>query len=644
MTVQHWKLDQPGKRCVLSGNEAAARGALEAGIQLAASYPGSPSVQIIECLAEVSREHRIYVEWSINEKVALEVAAAGSFAGTRALVVMKADGLNVALDFLTTLPLSGIGGGLVIVVSDDPGAHSSIKEEDSRFLAPPAHTPLIEPSSPEDTKNIIPWAFDLSETSSLPIIVRLTTRICHARATVSLGSIKSGHQTPEYSPDSRFITAARFHPVSHQRLDSLNPLFAGSNFNRYSGPSKPELVIFSCGVSAVYAAEAIERLNLEQRVGLFKISTIWPLPEKLILENLRRSSKIIFFEEIEPFLEDQTKIIAAQFWNDIGPLKFMGKRSGEVPWVMKARGMGELDPDIVTRALAEVLGISFEPGAKRAQRESKTLEQIDLPLRLPSLCAGCPHRASYWAIKTALQMDGRGGFALGDIGCYALGVMPTGFQTLSSVHSMGSGIGIAGGFGKLNELGLRQPVVAVIGDSTFYHAGIPALINAKNTNSNYLCIILDNQTTAMTGHQPHPGSGLTAAGESTAGMPLPDLIQSLGIPLTIGDPYNIQETTETILDLIHKKTLHVLLLQRECALTSSKKGIASRVFVDPEICLGESCGCNILCSRVFSCPANVWDPASGKALIDEVLCNGCGACASICPQSAIVVDTRRSGA
>jgi len=640
MTVKHWKLDQPGKRCILSGNEAAARGALEAGIQLAASYPGSPSVQIVECLAEASAESGIYVEWSINEKVALEVAAAGSFAGIRSLAVMKADGLNVAMDFLTTLPLSGTHAGLVIVVSDDPGAHSSVKEEDSRYLAPAAHIPLIEPGSPEETKDIISWAFELSEISSLPVIVRLTTRICHARATVTLGSLRPGRKIPSYSPDKSFITAARFHPISHQRLDSLSNHFATSTFNRYTGPPKPELVVFACGVSAIYALEAIERLNLEQRVGLFKISTIWPLPQELILTNLKRSSKVIFFEEIEPFLEDQTKIITAQYWNDIGPLQLLGKRSGEVPWVMKSRGMGELDPDIVAEALAGVLHVNFESGAARVRKKNKTLAPIELPPRLPSLCAGCPHRASYWAIKTALEMDGRNGFVLGDIGCYTLGVMPTGYQTLCSVHSMGSGIGIASGLGKLKAMGLKQPVIAVIGDSTFYHAGIAALINAKNANSNYLCIILDNQTTAMTGHQPHPGSGLTATGESTAGMPLPDLIQGMGIPLTIRDPYNLQDTVDTILDLMENNTLHVLVLQRECALTAAKIMNYKRVFVDPEKCLGESCGCNMLCSRVFSCPANIWDPQSGKALIDEVLCNACGVCASICPQNAIVVDTK----
>ncbi len=641
MTVQHWKLDQPGKRCILSGNEAAARGAMEAGIQLAASYPGSPSVQIIECLAGVSGQNRIYVEWSINEKVALEVAAAGSFAGIRALAVMKADGLNVAMDFLTTLPLSGIRAGMVIVVSDDPGAHSSVKEEDSRYLAPPAHIPLIEPSSPEETKDIIPWAFDLSETSSLPVIVRLTTRICHARATVTLGPLKPGNKTPEFLPDSRFITAARFHPTAHQRLDSLSSQFVDSRFNRYTGPPTPEVLIFACGVSAVYALEAIERLNLEQRVGLFKISTIWPLPEKLIIENLKRSPKVVFFEEIEPFLEDQTKILAAQHWNDIGALQLLGKRSGEVPWVMKTRGMGELDPDIVTRTLAALLQVNFKSGARSVRQKSETVEQLELPPRLPSLCAGCPHRASHWAIKTALQMDGRSGFALGDIGCYTLGVMPTGYQALCSVHSMGSGIGIAAGFGKLKEIGFQQPVVAVIGDSTFYHAGIPALINAKNTDSNYLCIILDNQTTAMTGHQPHPGSGLTATGESTGGMPLPELIQSLGVPLTIRDPYNIQDTIDTILDLMDSNTLQVLVLQRECALTASRAPNYNRVFVDSEKCLGESCGCNLLCSRIFSCPANIWDPDSGKGLIDEVLCNGCGVCVSICPRGAIMIDTER---
>ncbi len=639
MTKFYWNLDEPEKRCMLSGNEAAARGALEAGVQWVASYPGSPSVQILECLAAVARERRIYAEWSINEKVALEVAAAGSFAGMRALMVMKADGLNVAMDFLTTLPLSGIRGGLVIVVSDDPGAHSSIKEEDTRYFAPPAHVPLLEPTNPQETKDMLVWAYEVSEKVGLPVIVRVVTRICHARGTVELGSIRPGKGSPSFPLRETFITAARFHPDAHEKLDLLQDHFAGSPFNLYTGPEKPELTIFASGVSHGYAMEAIERLGVEERVGIFKIGTVWPLPEELVLENLKRSDRVLFLEEIEPFLEDQTKILAAQHWDKVGPLTFLGKRSGDVPWVVKSRGMGEMDPDIAIQSLASALSMGFESGSMRLKEKMNHLPEMDLPLRFPNLCAGCPHRASYWAIKTALALDGRGGFALGDIGCYTLGVLPAGYETLRTVHSMGSGVGLASGFGKLKEMGLEQPTVAVIGDSTFYHAGIPPLINAKNSGSQYLCIILDNDTTAMTGHQPHPGSGLTAMGEAAIPVPLAELVKGLDIPLTIGDPYQVKETIETIVDLLQKGGLQVLLLQRACALKVSKGEVAPRVYVDQERCLGDACGCSRFCSRVFSCPANIWDEEVGKARIDEVLCMGCGVCAPLCPEGAIVVES-----
>lgn len=637
----YWNLDEPGKRCMLSGNEAAARGALEAGVQWVASYPGSPSVQILECLAAVARERGIYAEWSINEKVALEVATAASFAGMRALCVMKADGLNVAMDFLTTLPLSGTKGGLVIVVSDDPGAHSSIKEEDTRYLAPPAHVPLLEPTSPQETKDMLVWAYGVSEKVGLPIIVRLVTRICHARGVVELGAIRPGEGLPIPTLQETFITAARFHPDAHQRLDLIQDLFVASPFNLYTGPEKPELSIFVSGVSYGYALEAIERLGVEERVGIFKIATVWPLPEELAIENLKRSDQILFLEEIEPFLEDQIKALAAQNWDGVGPLTFMGKRSGDVPWVVKSRGMGEMDPDIATRALASTLNIDFQSGSARLKEKMDHLPEMDLPLRFPNLCAGCPHRASYWAIKTALAMDGRGVFTLGDIGCYTLGVLPSGYETLRTVHSMGSGVGLASGFGKLKGMGLEQPTLAVIGDSTLYHAGIPPLINAKNTGSEYLCIILDNETTAMTGHQPHPGSGLTAIGERATPVPLAELIRSLDIPLTIRDPYQVQETIETILDLLKKGDLQVLLLRRECALKRSEEELTPRVYVDQERCLGDACGCSRFCSRVFSCPANIWDEDACKARIDEVLCIGCGVCAALCPEGAIVVESER---
>ncbi|RJR26693.1 MAG: indolepyruvate ferredoxin oxidoreductase subunit alpha [Desulfobacteraceae bacterium] len=634
----YYNVNEPGKACILSGNEAVARGALEAGVGVVSSYPGSPSVQIMECLAAVSRERNLYAEWSINEKVALEVAAAGSFSGLRSLCIMKADGLNVAMDFLTTLPLSGIGAGLVLVVSDDPGVHSSVKEEDTRYLAPAAHVPVIEPSNPQEALRMTRWAFEVSEETGLPLMVRLVTRICHARATVVPGKVTQRDAKPLIADDARFITAARFHPVSHRRLDKAKEIFEESAFNHYEGPDEASLAVIASGVSYQYSLEALELLDLERDVGIFQVGTIWPLPEKKVLSVLRRFRTVLFLEEIETFLEDQVRVLASGHMQELSGLRLCGKRSGDVPWVMKSRGMGEMDPDIAIEAIAGFAGRET-PGriASGRFKVSENQEQ-QLPVRLPSLCAGCPHRASYWAIKKALTLDGRGGFALGDIGCYALGVLPTGYETIRTVHSMGSGVGVAGGLGNLRAMGLRQPVVAVIGDSTFFHAGIPPLINAKTNGSQYLCVILDNETTAMTGHQPHPGSGVTAVGEPAASVPIHEVLKGLDIPFTVADPYMIGETVESILALLRKDGLNVLILRRQCALKAGRRSGGARVYVDEEKCLGDLCGCDRYCSRIFSCPANVWDEEKAKARIDEVICVGCGVCAEICPGGAIIVE------
>ena len=382
----------------------------------------------------------------------------------------------------------------------------------------------------------------------------------------------------------------------------------------------------------------MERLGLADQVGILKIGTVWPLPRQLVLNRLSATSRVLFIEEFEPFLEDQTRILAAQHGKKIGPTEFMGRDSGFVPYVMKTRGMGEMDPDIATDALARAMEVEHQVFTPGFAAKLRALPEVDLPSRPPALCAGCSHRASFWEIKTALSKDERDGFILGDIGCYALGRGATGFFSVRTVFAMGSGLGLASGMGKLSELGMHQPAVAIVGDSTFFHAGIPPLLNAKMNQSDVLAIILDNSTTAMTGHQPHPGSRRNAMGEATTAISLEAVVEGLGIAVTIADPYQVDQTVKTIEDLLQQAGPRVLILRRECALLEARNLRQNRVWVEQDLCLGSDCGCNRLCMRVFSCPGNIWDDQADKALIDDVVCVGCGVCTQLCPEGAIKIE------
>ena len=627
---------EPGASQLLMGNEAIARGALEAGLGFACAYPGTPSSEIIGSLAEVAREMDIYVEWSVNEKVALEAAAAASFAGVRAIVAMKQNGLNVASDFLMTLNLTGTNAGLVLVLCDDPAALSSTNEQDSRLIAKWADLPLLEPATFQEAKDMTKWAFELSEEIKNVCLIRSVTRVSHAR-----GDVRLGEPMPP-SREARFVatTLGQFtpmfvpikHSLLHQKLNKAREIFESSPFNWYTGPEKPELLIVTCGSGWYYSLEAVKTLGLESSVGILKLGTTWPLPEKLVQQHLARTDKVLVVEEVDPFLEGNLKELVGDTFSALGPLTFYGKRSGHLP------SFGELDPDRVMGAVSSVLGrerVAVDPDyAKKAQALTGGLVQA----RMIGFCPGCPHRATLWSVKNALKLDGRGGFVTGDIGCYTMGLGPTGFFQLKTVQAMGSGTGLACGFGKLGKLGFSQPVLAVCGDSTFFHAAIPALINGVYNQSNFTLIILDNSATAMTGFQPHPGTGASALGEPAPKVDLEGLCGSLGVRVEVADPFDLQDTTHKLLDLIQDDGgVRVLISRRKCALVRAREEKAAyKVRVDSEKCLGESCGCARLCARVFQCPGLVWDSDSQTARIDEVICSGCGVCADICPASAII--------
>ena len=625
--------DRPGERVLLQGNEAIARGALEAGLSWASGYPGNPSSEILETLAEISGPD-LYVEWSVNEKVALEGAAAASVSGLRALVTMKQNGINVCLDSLTTLALSGIKAGLVIVVADDPSAISSSNEQDSRFAAGLAHVPLFEPSTPAEALEAVRFAFQLSEEIGQICIVRSLSRLSHTRSDVVLGQLAVGRRKPWFDTSVQYHTfpVVGRHQAMYDKLARAQGIFETAPFNRYEGPDAPELVVAASGPGWLFAAEALDMMGLREEVGLLKIGTTHPLPEKFILKRLAPAAKVLVVEEIDPVLEDRLLALAGRSAMDIGPKRFYGKRSGHVTAV------GEVTPDLVARALAQITGRAA-PGADASyQRRAAGIAAELAPPREFGFCPGCPHRASFWAIKNVLAADDRDGFVSGDIGCYTMGVFPTGFSQIKTVHAMGSGVGLSSGFGKLKELGFRQPVVSVVGDSTFFHAAMPALVNAVYNQSGFLLVVLDNAATAMTGFQPHPGTGWSPTGQRLTRVDIEDLCSSLGVEVEVVDPYDLAEAEDALRrGLRRMDEVRVIIMRRDCALVQSRAGgFPYKMRIDPDVCRGDSCGCGRYCNRVFRCPGIVWDEATGWAAIDEVICVGCGVCTQICPAGAIV--------
>lgn len=634
-------VDEPGRKVLLMGNEAIARGALEAGVHFCAAYPGSPSSEILGALTRAAKSRGVYTEWSANEKVALEGACGASFAGLRAMATMKQNGVNVAADVLTAMSLTGSPGGLVLLVCDDPGGISSTNEVDTRNYARLADVPLLEPATFQEAKDMVRWAFTLSEELGLLCMVRSVTRISHARGVVELGPLQTLERKAEMRPGERYasLPPGPKHRELKQKLERARERFETSPFNRYDGPEAPELVIVTCGTGWWYATEAVQMLSLGERVGILKLGTTWPLPRELLRKHLRRPSTILVVEESDPVLEYNLKAILMDkgFFPDETP-RLLGKVNGAVQGVF-GPGVGEMNPNVVMDALVGALGLDGAAG--RATIKYLAGEEVDfeLPRREVAFCPGCPHRASYWVIKNALRLDGRDGLLIGDIGCYSLGFGRTGYYMSRTMHCMGSAIGFCSGMGKLEAHGFTQPCVAVVGDSTFFHACLPGLVNARYNRSSFVCVVLDNSATSMTGFQPHPGTGKTALGEEAPRLSVDALCKAMDIPVYEVDPFDVPQATKLLCRLLRKGELQVLVFRHKCAvLQTREEGLpARRVFVDPEACIGERCGCNRFCSTAFGCPALIWDEENERAAIDEVICSRCGLCAQLCPEGAIRV-------
>ncbi len=625
--------DVPGQVELLLGNEAIARGIVEGGAQVAAAYPGTPSSEILENLARVAKKVGMYTQWSTNEKVATEVVTAASMAGLRAVTAMKAQGLNVALDFVLHLNLIGTGnGGLLIVVCDDPEALSSVNEQDSRWLIRMGDYPLLEPSSGQEAKDMAKWAFELSEELHSAVFLRSVTRISHASSAITMGDFQHSDRTASFDITQHFSPSpvTQKHAVLKQKLEKAKKIFESSPFNWYSGPKLPSLTIVCSGTGWLYTRDTIELLGLEDSVGIIKLGTTWPFPIEFVQRHLQPGSKVLVVEEVDPFIEASLKEQLYDNWSKGELPKVYGKNTGHISMV------GELNPDAVIRGITKTLGISYQCrdlDYDRKAREYAARMTLDRP---PVYCPGCPHRASMLAVKNVLRLQDTEGFVTGDIGCYGLDRYYGGQRMVRTQSAMGGGSGLASGFGKLEQFGFDQTVITTCGDSTFFHAAIPAIINAVHHKANATFIVLDNSATGMTGFQPHPGILLDAMGDPALPIDIEKLCRSLGCTVEITDPFDLEDTQEKLWKLVNREGTKIIIMRHKCGLLVFREdGPQYRVWVDQEKCLGEECGCNRYCTRIFKCPALIWDKVTYKAKVDEAMCTGCGFCVSICPQDAI---------
>ncbi|MHA1485390.1 MAG: thiamine pyrophosphate-dependent enzyme [Candidatus Thorarchaeota archaeon] len=613
---------------IMSGNEAIARGALEAGIGFCSSYPGTPSTEITATLMKIATEHDIYVEWSVNEKVALEAAAGASWAGIPAICPMKSLGLNVAADFLLNLNLSGTGkGGLVVVVCDDPRGHSSSNEQDSRFYAKAAYLPMLEPSTCQQAKDIIPYAFKLSRKFEIPVIVRSTTRLSHSRASVKAGSIPKRKWKVTDGLPERLYNVPNPH-LRHndllEKVELISQEFENSEWNSVDDRDSINLLTISTGICLRYVEEAVDLLD-DDKVGCLGLVTTHPLPKEFLLKAMKGVEKVLFAEEVDPFVEDAILSLGVNLPAGETP-QFHGKRTGYIP------AFGEMNTDILLKAIARIQGVSYE------SLDVETLATVEkardmLVSRSLTFCAGCTHRNVYWAIRKIRKRLKGNLVVAGDIGCYSLGIFYD--KSMNSMQAMGSGIGTACGLGQLGRFGFNSKVIAVAGDSTFFHACIPALINARHKNADITFVILDNATTAMTGFQSHPGSGEQAKNESH--VSLERVVNAIGADsVVISDAYDIPSMMDLLHETVQKTGLHVVILASVCRLEEQKRignyDTEPEVYVDLEECSGEKCR---ICVDDFGCTAIGWDCEAEHSVILEHLCVRCSACIAVCPHGAI---------
>ena len=615
-------------KVLLSGNEAIARGAYEFGVGVAVGYPGTPSTEILE---NIVRFPEIYSQWSPNEKVALEMGIGANLAGARTLVTMKHVGLNVAADPLMTLAYTGVNAGLVIITADDPGMHSSQNEQDNRFFAKFAQIPLLEPADSQEAKDLIGFGLEISEKYDTPVLLRLTTRISHSKSLTEVidQRITSPRQPFPKDPQKYVMIPAysrKRHTIVKRRTESLKELSESTAWNRcemcettdqaVNGQAVTDQAVTDQAVNDHVVAVNNQAVD-GQKIGIItggvayqysreilphasflKLGMSHPLPERLIADFAGKVDKLYVVEELTPFIEDQVRALG-------------------IPVEGRSRipDTGELTPDIIAQAFLK------EP-VKEPARE-KFDPGVPLPPRPPAMCPGCPHRSMFYTLtRKKIRV-------MGDIGCYTLSVLPP-LEAMDMCICMGASIGAAHGFNKASEGSDVQPVVGVIGDSTFFHSGMTGLLDVAYNQGNTITIILDNRTTAMTGFQQHPGTGRTLQGQETRVVDLVALAKAMGISrVSIVDPYDLAQLGQVIDQEIKAPEPSLIISRRPCVLLDrNAESVRIQRQVDHELCTG----CK-MCLKL-GCPAMSFS-GEGKVLIDSLLCNGCPVCEQVCKVGAI---------
>lgn len=586
------------------GNQAIALGAIHAGVGLVSGYPGTPSTEILETVA-ARRGEDTYVEWSVNEKAALEVAAGAAYAGVRAMVTMKQVGLNVASDPLMSLAYVGVKGGMVVVVADDPGPISSQTEQDTRNFAAHCKLPVFDPESPEEAYRMVRDAFELSEKYGTPVLLRPTTRVCHGCASVELREPLEVRRPQGFQKDSsRWVIFPRLsyrrHGEIEERNRELTHELSEYGENRVSGAGR--LAVAAGGVSRAYVKEALELLGEEPR--LLEVATPFPFPEDLALEFLKGVDQVLVAEELDPVIERALlQLIGCHHL----PVEVKGKLMGEVP------ANGENSVELMKGVLAKYLGLP-------APSEPPAAETPELPVRPPVLCAGCPHRASFYAVKQA--MKGRKAVFSGDIGCYTLGNAAP-LDMVDTCLCMGAGVTVAQGLHRAEPDAVN---FGFLGDSTFFASGITGVVNAVYNQTRMVLVVLDNSTTAMTGHQPHPGTGETMMGDVSQKIEIADLLEAIGVEsVEIVDPLDLEEAVEAVKSAADCEGVSAVIFRSPCIAVTRGQ---SPWTVDAEKCTG----C-FKCVRELGCPALYRE--DGKVKIDPAQCTGCGLCGQVCPFGAI---------